>query len=146
MLSHPALLGWYHDLAVDQLRLDDFFRLGFAGVHQPHPLHRVAGLQLLRRPRRFRQLRHHQLQPAVGCVLDLQQVLEQGPVQRQSVEHPWTVLLQIRPAHPPVLAQVPVRLLSQGQVGKQNVPLLPVSQNVLHGRRSFPRIFPAHTF
>ena len=56
--------------------------LCLAGVHQPHPLHLIAGFQLLRGPRRFRQLRHHLLQTAVRRVLDLQQVAEQGPGQR----------------------------------------------------------------
>ena len=124
----------------------NFLRLCLAGVHQSHPLHLIAGFQLLRGPRRLRQLRHHLLQTAVRRVLDLQQVAEQGPVQRHAVEQARSMLLQIRPAHPPVLAQVPVRLLRQGQIGNQVISHLGVGQIVLHVRRSFLRIFPAHIF
>ena len=33
--------------AVDKLRHQDLLCLGFAGVHQPHPLHGIAGFQFL---------------------------------------------------------------------------------------------------
>ena len=98
-----------------------------------------------RGPRRLRQLGHQALQTAVGRVLDLQTVAEQGPVHCHGPPQDRAVFLQVPQAHPPVLAQVPVRLLRQGHVRKQVIPHLGVGQFVLHAPHSFPRLSCAHT-
>ena len=57
----------------------------------------------------------------------------------------YNQLLQVRFAHPAVLAQGLLRLLAQAQVGNQVVPVLNVSQVVLHVWHSFPRSWRAHS-
>ena len=72
--SVPLRRGTGLGSAVDKLRHQDFLGLGFAGVHQPHPLHGIAGFQFLGGSRFLRQLGYHLLQSALGGLVDLQKV------------------------------------------------------------------------
>ena len=72
--SAPLRKGTGLGSAVDKLRHQDLLCLGFAGVHQAHPLHGIAGFQFLGGPRFLRQLGHHLFQSALGGLVDLDEV------------------------------------------------------------------------
>ena len=93
--SVPLRRGTGLGSAVDKLRHQDFLCLGFAGVHQPHPLHGIAGFQFLGGSRFLRQLGHHLLQSALGGLVDLQKVRVQLLAQQHLVVEDGTVLLQM---------------------------------------------------
>ena len=80
---------------MNKLRHQDFLGLGLAGVHQTHPLHGVAGFQLLRRARCRRQLGHQLLQTALCGLVDFQQVWVQLLAHQQLVVEDGTVFLQV---------------------------------------------------
>ena len=117
---------------MNKLRHQNLLGLCFAGVHQAHPAHRVAGFQLLRRARVFRQLGHHLLQTALRCLVDLDEVRVQLLGQQQLIINQGPVFLQVRFPHPAVLAQGLLRLFGQLQVGNLIISVHRVSQAVLH--------------
>ena len=91
------------------------------------------------------QLGHHLFQSALGGLVDLDEVRVQLLGQQQLIVNQGPVFLQVRFPHPAVLAQGLHRLLAQAQVGDQVIPVLNVSQIVLHVWHSFPRFWRAHS-
>ena len=103
--------------AVDKLRHQNLLGLCLAGVHQPHPAHRIAGFQLLRRAadsaswgiicsRRLFAVSSISSRCGYSFSLISRWFVDQGPV-----------FLQVRFPHPAVLAQGLLRLLAQAQIG-----------------------------
>ena len=124
-------------LAVDQFGQNGFLGLRFEIVHQPDPLHRIAGFHALRHAVLFHQLGNQLLQSPVRRLVDLPQMGVQGLRQDHAVPQYLPVLLQILLPHPSVLAQGLRLGLGKGQVRDQVIPGLRVVQIVLHGTVSF---------
>ena len=135
--SAPLRRGTGLGSAVDKLRHQDLLCLGFAGVHQAHPLHGIAGFQFLGGSRFLRQLEHHLFQSALGGLVDLDEVRVQLLAQQHLVVEDGTVFFQVGFPHPAVLAQGFLWLLAQLQVGNLIVSVLDVGHGIVHLACSF---------
>ena len=128
-------------LCVDQFRQNLLLRRCLEVVHPPHPLHRVGGFQFLGHSAGFRHLGHHLLDPRLGGLLDLLQVMVQSAAGHQIHVGDFPMLLQIPAAHRCVLPKGNCRLLGREKIRQKIIALLAVC-DCCHGRCSFLCAFP----
>ena len=69
-----------YPLSEDDFLEDHFFRLGFAGVHDADPFHRISSLERFGSSRCLDSGRDDGFQPALRGILDLGQMLKERAV------------------------------------------------------------------
>ena len=117
-------------LGINQFLKNNFLRLCFQRVHQPHPAHGVTGFQFLGDARRLHHAGQHGVHPLTRRPVNLQQVRVQLFTQNQAVVKAGPVFLQVALPHTAILADGGLRLLGKFQVGDVVISAAGVSQFV----------------
>ena len=123
----PALL-MLKISCVNQFLKNNFLRLCFQRVHQPHPAHGVTGFQFLGDARRLHHAGQHGVHPLPRRPVNLQQVRVQLFAQNQAAVKAGPVFLQVALPHTAILADGGLRLLGKFQIRDVVISAAGVSQ------------------